>query len=56
MDLAILPVGVTAGAALVVGEKPAQGTSAQPSLKLLIRANAESKSLSCRASSAVLTA
>ena len=54
--MAHVTVPATAGTVLVSAERPAQGASAQPSLKLLIKASAESESLSCRSSTGVLTA
>ena len=40
-------VPATAGTVLVSAERPSQGASAQPSLKLLIKASVESDLLSC---------
>ena len=49
-------VPATAGTVMVSAERPAQGAFGQPSLKLLIKASAESESLSCCSSTGVLTA
>ena len=53
--MAHVAVPATAGTELVSAERPAQGASAQPLLKLLIKSSAESESLSCRSSTGGLT-